>query len=70
MQLARSGSGGDNSFLCEGESSTNRGLHLVERGTRLYFGQFGDDLQASPQVSAGVWYHVAFVKEGRQQVGG
>jgi hypothetical protein len=50
----------DNTFLQHGSNTTRKGLHLVNRNSRLHFGLYVDDLQATSVLSVSTWYNVSF----------
>jgi prepilin-type N-terminal cleavage/methylation domain-containing protein len=48
----------DNALIGHGSAATNNGLHLVERGARVYFGFYGNDASSNTILSAGIWYNI------------
>ena len=52
---------GDNGLFGHGTSSSNNGLHLVERNAKLYFGFYGSDLVGVTLLSTNEWYNIVFV---------
>ena len=46
---------------CQCSTCTNQCLYLITRGTRLHIGFTSNDLTGTTDMSAGIWYHVAFV---------
>jgi hypothetical protein len=59
--ITTSGTGGnDKALLHHGSSSSNKGLHLVQRNSKIHFGLYGNDLTSSATVSTNTWYHVTF----------
>ncbi len=61
----------DNTIIANGVISgnnTDNMLHLVERGSKFYFGFYNDDLAGNTSLSTGVWYHVAFVYDGGKKI--
>ncbi|MFH1187102.1 MAG: DUF2341 domain-containing protein [Candidatus Levyibacteriota bacterium] len=60
--------GSDNTIFGYGSAITGKGLHLVERSGKLYFGFYGDDISGSLSLSSNTWYHVAFVYDGGKKI--
>jgi hypothetical protein len=52
--------GTDNAIIGHGSIAVNNGLHLCERGAKVYFGLYGNDLQSNSVLSAGNWYNIVF----------
>jgi hypothetical protein len=50
----------DKTLLQHGSSTVRNGLHLTQRNTRIHFGLYADDLQATTVLSTGRWYNVVF----------
>jgi hypothetical protein len=50
----------DKTLLQHGTSTTRSGLHLTQRNSRIHFGLYADDLQATTVLSTGNWYNVVF----------
>ena len=50
----------DKTLLQHGTSSTRSGLHLTQRNTRILFGLYGDDLEATTVLTTGTWYNVVY----------
>jgi hypothetical protein len=50
----------DKTLLQHGTFTTRKGLHLTQRNSRIHFGLYGDDLQATTVLSTGRWYNVVF----------
>jgi hypothetical protein len=50
----------DKTLLQHGSSAIRKGLHLTQRNSRIHFGLYGDDLQATTVLSTGRWYNVVF----------
>jgi hypothetical protein len=50
----------DKILLHHGSFAVNKGLHLVQRNSRIHFGLLGNDIQGSAIVSTNTWYHVTF----------
>ena len=50
----------DKILLHHGTSTTRKGLHLVQRNSRLRFGLYADDLESTSTVSTGTWYNLVF----------
>jgi len=50
----------DRTLLQHGSSNLRGGLHLCQRNTRIYFGLYTDDLEATTLLTTGGWYNVVF----------
>jgi len=50
----------DRALLHHGSSSSNAGLHLVNRNTKFHFGLYGNDLATTSNISTNTWYNVVF----------
>lgn len=59
--------GTDNAILGQGSATTDQGLQIGERGGKLYFGFYNDDLAGTTTLSPNIWYHVAFVFDRTNQ---
>ena len=50
----------DRILIHHGSSSSNAGLHLVNRNTKFHFGLYGNDLEGTSNLSTDTWYNVVF----------
>jgi len=50
----------DNTILQHGSPSTNSGLHLTQRNTRIWFGSYANDLSGTQTLTTNIWYHVTY----------
>ncbi|MFM2032637.1 MAG: hypothetical protein RLZZ297_1402, partial [Chloroflexota bacterium] len=50
-----------------GPYGTNSGLHLLVRGRKLMMAYYNNDIVGATTLTPGVWYHVAFVKDGAKR---
>jgi len=50
----------DNAFLGNGQSGTNQGLHMGERGSYTYYGFFSDDLSGTINLFPSRWYNIVY----------
>lgn len=51
----------DNSIVGHGSSAANLGLHLGERGTKVQFGFFGNDLTGNITLSTNTFYNIVWI---------
>ena len=58
--LNTTNSSNDKILIHHGSSAINKGLHLVQRNSRIHFGLYGNDIQGSATLSTGIWYHVTY----------
>jgi hypothetical protein len=50
----------DKTLLQHGSSNTRQGLHLTQRNNHIWFGLYGDDLEATINLTTSRWYNVVF----------
>ena len=58
----------DRILLHHGSSAGNKGLHLVQRNSRIRLGLYSNDLQSSATVSVNTWYHITFTLNNTTRV--
>ena len=58
----------DKTLIQHGTSTTRNGLHLTQRNSRIHFGLFSDDLQATTVLITGNWYNVVFTLNNSTRV--
>jgi len=68
VKFAQVNRGTDNTILGHGVAGDwNRGLHLVERGGKPYFGFWGNDLQGNTPLQANQWTQIVATFDGSQK---
>lgn len=58
---------GDNGIFSVGNGTNNNGMHIGERGGKLYFGFYANDVRGTTNIEENKWYHLAFVYESGQK---
>lgn len=61
VKFAQVSKGSDNGLFGHGSASTNSGLHLAERSSKVYFGFYANDMSSNITLSSNVWYNITFV---------
>ncbi len=46
----------------------DQSLHIIVRSQHIYLGFFGDDISGNQTLLPGVWYHVSFVSQLKDEI--
>lgn len=57
----------DFSIVGGGAGGQNAAAHFIIRSSKVYFGNYGCDMQGATTINANTWYHVAYVMDSSQK---